>query len=440
MGNSPCLIIVQLRVLKLYIYLQQDVSYFPVRRNGCVRRDCSLYCFVFFNIFVFFLLIKFFFFGREKCAGWFAGDKEREEGMIQSWRTKCARINLNRFVGWQKRRREIIIIKQDQGYKIKTNAAHRVTNELINNNHQFIWKKKRERCREKKTEWVWQGKNQRLTLILWFFFLSYFFLSLPGDSNGPVVAEDRLTKEKQSEGLYNTIGFGARDLPIYSHHLVISAVKRIQTKGKIQTRHHYYNLDYFFFVSFNCFFGVFWGDSFTLHNKCLFFVNFFFQVFVVWEGLSLNSVSAGRLCLSARVHHRHLRRRPPWRVLSLPDRDHRLRVGSPLRRLLARRGCCCWRCYCYYFCYCCSSSFCGSPARRAAADERVPVAGHQLRLAFRARKTLDVVNAAAWWWMDPVRSASSARSTGRPGTANAHHKLVGRDSLSARRTRSGTAK
>ena len=34
-------------------------------------------------------------------------------------------------------------------------------------------------------------------------------------------------------------------------------------------------------------------------------------------------------------------------------------------------------------------------AEQAAADERVPVAGHQLRLAFRARKTLDVVNAAA---------------------------------------------
>ena len=97
-----------------------------------------------------------------------------------------------------------------------------------------------------------------------------------------------------------------------------------------------------------------------------FLLNFFFQVFVVWEGLSLDSVSAGRLCLSARVHHRHLRRRPPWRVLSLPDRDHRLRVGSPLRRLLARRGCCCWRCYCYYYCYCCSSSFCGSAARRAS--------------------------------------------------------------------------
>ena len=28
-------------------------------------------------------------------------------------------------------------------------------------------------------------------------------------------------------------------------------------------------------------------------------------------------------------------------------------------------------------------------AEQAAADERVPVAGHQLRLAFRARKTLD---------------------------------------------------
>ena len=103
-------------------------------------------------------------------------------------------------------------------------------------------------------------------------------MSLPGDSNGPVVAEDRLTKEKQSEGLYNTIGFGARDLPIYSHHLVISAVKRIQTKGKIQTRHHYYNLDYFFlFPLIVLKMWVFWGDPFTLHNKCLFFVKIFFS-------------------------------------------------------------------------------------------------------------------------------------------------------------------
>ena len=73
--------------------------------SRCVEMDVcaeTAVCIVFFStFFVFFLLIKFFFLGREKCAGWFAGDKEREEGMIQSWRTKCARINLNRFVGWQ---------------------------------------------------------------------------------------------------------------------------------------------------------------------------------------------------------------------------------------------------------------------------------------------------------------------------------------------------
>ena len=138
-------------------------------------------------------------------------------------------------------------------------------------------------------------------------------MSLPGDSNGPVVAEDRLTKEKQSEGLYNTIGFGARDLPIYSHHLVISAVKRIQTKGKIQTRHHYYNLDYFFlFPLIVLKMWVFWGATLSHYTTNVsFLLKFFFQVFVVWEALSLDSVSVGRLCLSARVHHRHLRRRPP---------------------------------------------------------------------------------------------------------------------------------
>ena len=134
--------------------------------------------FVFFNIFCLLFIDQILFLGREKCAGWFAGDKEREEGMKQSWRTKCARINLNRFVGWQKRRREIIIIKQDQGYKIKTNAAHRVTNELINNNHQFIWKKEREMQREKDRVSLTGKKSKAyFNFVIFLSFLLFFVAS-----------------------------------------------------------------------------------------------------------------------------------------------------------------------------------------------------------------------------------------------------------------------
>ena len=77
-------------------------------------------------------------------------------------------------------------------------------------------------------------------------------------------------------------------------------------------------------------------------------------------------------------------------------------------------------------------------AQQIAADERVPVAGHQLSLAFGACKTLDVVDTAA---SAAAADASAAWLQVGSGAvaSDAHHQFVGRDALAARRARSRTA-
>jgi hypothetical protein len=73
-------------------------------------------------------------------------------------------------------------------------------------------------------------------------------------------------------------------------------------------------------------------------------------------------------------------------------------------------------------------------AQQTPADEGVPVAGHQLRLAFGTGETFHVVNASATCgWRRRMDSVGSpARTTGRTRSADSHHQLVGRNSLTAR--------
>jgi hypothetical protein len=73
-------------------------------------------------------------------------------------------------------------------------------------------------------------------------------------------------------------------------------------------------------------------------------------------------------------------------------------------------------------------------AQQTPADEGVPVAGHQLRLAFGTGETFHVVNASATCgWRRRMDSVGSpARTTGRTRSADSHHQLIGRNSLTAR--------